>query len=121
MPLKNPRPWRAYTTKASVFRFFSSAIDLHSLLPGSEPRDNPHVALRHPVVGSEKFDQRLVGLAVDGARGEAHLDALAVAAGEFRPGGAGLDMQIENHRDATAGRMCQRTISTTWISTTSTS
>src|SRR5262245_982328 len=98
---------------ASVFRFFSSAIDLHSLLPGFEPRENPHVALRHPVVGSEKVDQRRVGLAVDGARGEAHLDALAVAPCEFRTGSSGLHMQIENHRDATAGRMCQRTISTT--------
>jgi len=70
---------------------------------------------------SEKLDQGLVCLAVDGARGEAHLDPLAVASCEFRTGGAGLDVQIENHSDATrykeatAGRMFQSTISTTWI------
>src|SRR5262245_9270599 len=110
-----------------VFRFFSSAIDLHPFLPRSKSRKDAHVALRHPVMQSEKFDQRLVRLAVDRARGEAHLDAFAVAAGKFRARSAWLNVQLQDHRDATrykeatAGRMCQSTISTTWIRTTSTS
>ena len=66
-------------------------------------------------------DKRLVRFAVDGARSEAYLDSLAVASCEFRARGSWLDMQIENHKDATAGRICQSTISTTWIRTTSTS
>ena len=69
----------------------------------------------------EKSDERLVCLAVDGARGEAHLDPLAVATCEFRTGGAGLDVQIEDHSDAIAGRMFHSTISTTWIRITSAS
>lgn len=66
-------------------------------------------------------DERLVRFAVDRARGEAHLDPLAVASCKFRTRGSRLDMQIENQNEATAGRICQRTISTTWIRTTRTS
>jgi len=72
-------------------------------------------------VFSEEFNQRFVGLAVDGARGEADLDAIAVATRKFRARSARLDVQIKNHNDAIPGRMCQSTISTTWIRTTSTS
>src|SRR5262245_25057142 len=86
---------------ASVFRFFSSAIDLDPLLPRLESRKDAHVALCHPVVQSEKFDQGLVRLAVDRARGEAHLDAFAVAAGKFRARSAWLNVQLQDHRDAT--------------------
>ena len=70
---------------------------------------------------SKEFNQRIVRLAVDGARGEADLDSIAVATRKFRARSARLDMQVENHNDAIPGRMCQSTISTTWMRTTSTS
>ena len=69
----------------------------------------------------EKGDERFVRLAIDRPRGEAHFDATAMMAGELGARRAGLDVQIENHSDATAGRMFQSTISTTWIRITSTS
>lgn len=69
----------------------------------------------------KKGDKRFIRLAVHRARGEADLDALAMVTSEFGARRAGLDVQLENHSDATAGRMCQSTISSTWISTTSTS
>lgn len=69
----------------------------------------------------EKGDERLVRLAIDGPRGEAQLDALAVASGEFGTRRSRLDMQVQNHSDATAGRKFQSTMSTTWIRMTSAS
>src|SRR5262249_55497406 len=121
MPTTKPAACSAYTTVVRVLRLFSSAIDLHPFLPRPESRNDAHAALRHSVVCSEKFDQGVVCFAVDRARGEAHLDPLAVASREFRAGGAGLDVQIENHSDAIAGRMFQSTISATWIRITSAS
>jgi len=69
----------------------------------------------------QEGDERFVRFAVDRARGEAHLDALAMATCELGAGGARLNVQFQDHSDAIPGRMFQSTISTTWIRTTSTS
>ena len=69
----------------------------------------------------KKGDERFVRLPIDRARSEAHFDATAVMAGELGVRRARLDVQLEDHSDATAGRRFQSTISTTWIRITSTS
>ena len=102
-------------------------MDFHPLLARLQTRQNAHIALLYAVVRGKEIDQGVVGLAVDRARGEPDLDAIAVASGEFGARGPGLNMQLEDHdereryKEATAGRMCQSTISTTWTRTTSTS
>ena len=69
----------------------------------------------------EKSDERLVCLAVDRARSDAHLDPLAVATREFGTRRSRLNVQVERQREAIAGRMFHSTISSTWIRITSAS
>src|SRR5688572_20124377 len=113
MPTKNPAAWSANTAIATFLRLRSSAMDLDPFLAGFEPRDDADVATRHAVVRGEEFDQRGVRLVVDRGRGDAHLEALTVLAGEFRARSARLDVQIEDQIPAAATRRYATGMSTT--------
>src|SRR6188508_3294110 len=116
MPTKKPAACSAYTAIATFLRLRSSAMDLDPFLAGFEPRNDAHVATRHTVVRGEELDQCRVRPVVDRGRSDAHLEALAVLAGELRACRARLHVKIEQRlgqRFASTMRMIWMTMSST--------